>query len=416
MLCAAFLAACSHAGSESFSLQTVAGLSGSAVGAGTAYQVLYSFGQGARAKDGDSPLAGLVATKGSFYGTTASGGTTNGACSLGCGTVFRVDRTGHEQVVYRFKAGRDGAVPAAGLIVNGGLVGTTQYGGVENACPYGCGTVFRVSTDGKSETILHRFSGPNDGAGPVAGVVTIRSTFYGTAQYGGTITRLCASGCGIVYSIDKSGAERVLYRFKGGKDGSFPIGSLSVLGGKLYGTTQYGGTRTNFCETGCGTVFEMGTGGKKTVLYNFHYALGSPDAAFPAAGVIAFQGKLYGTTIGGGKSGNGAAFEVNLSSGHEKVLHSFHCCGAKGDGQYPVAALVALHGLLYGTTRNGGDSDKGTVFELHTSGTEQVIHSFGGKPDGGTPQASLVVNGKALFGTTTSGGDPSEGTVFKLVP
>ena len=81
-----------------------------------------------------------------------------------------------------------------------------------------------------------------------------------------------------------------------------------------------------------------------------------------------------------------------------------------------MAALIALHGLLYGTTRNGGDTDRGTLFELHASGAEQVIHSFGGKPDGSDPQAGLVVDGNALFGTTTSGGTPSEGTVFKLVP
>lgn len=399
----------------SFSPQTIEGLSGRPIDAGSAYRVLYSFGEHGRAKDGQAPLAGLVVTQGSFFGTTTYGGTTKPACPFGCGTVFRVSKTGHESVLYRFKADKDGAFPAAGLIVSDGLVGTTSGGGV-NACPDGCGTVFRVSTDGKSETILHRFAGPNDGAGPVAGLVTIGSTFYGTTQYGGTITRLCATGCGTVFSVDKSGAERVLHRFKGGKDGASPIGSLAVRDGKLYGTTQYGGDRTSFCETGCGTVFEIGTGGKKTVLYSFRYARGSADAAYPAGGVMELNGKFYGTTIGGGKSGDGAAFEVNPSSGDERVLHSFDCCGKKSDGQYPVAALIALHGLLYGTTRNGGDSDHGTVFELHTSGAEQVIHSFGGKPDGSSPQASLIVNGKALFGTTTNGGTESEGTVFKLVP
>src|SRR5467141_3795196 len=70
----------------------------------------------------------------------------------------------------------DGDLPIAGLVVLGNtLYGTATYGGSS-----GNGTVFKVNTDGTGFTNLHSFtagSGPyyaytnNDGANPLAGLV-----------------------------------------------------------------------------------------------------------------------------------------------------------------------------------------------------------------------------------------------------
>jgi uncharacterized repeat protein (TIGR03803 family) len=59
------------------------------------------------------------------------------------------------------------------------------------------------------------------------------------------------------------------------------------------------------------------------------------------------------------------------------------------DGAYPEAGPISdASGALYGTTVNGGPSDKGTVFKLtppSTAGypwTETVLYSFTGGSDG----------------------------------
>jgi uncharacterized repeat protein (TIGR03803 family) len=199
--------------------------------------------------DGAFPEAGLIDVAGTLYGTTYQGGTS------GAGTVFKVSTSGKESVLYSFK-GADGADPYAGLIaVNGTLYGTTQQGGSAGCeSGYGCGTVFELSTSGK-ERVLHRFKGGTDGADPYAGLIALNGTFYGTTWHGGDSSACSyssASGCGTVFEVNTSGNERVLYRFKGGKDGASPQAGLLAVKGVLYGTTGRGGSG---CE--CGTVFRI---------------------------------------------------------------------------------------------------------------------------------------------------------------
>jgi uncharacterized repeat protein (TIGR03803 family) len=361
-------------------------------------------------------MSDLRVTGGGLYGTTLYGGITNTGCAIGCGTIFRVDAFGHEHVLYRFKGGSDGAAPLAGVIIDGALYGTTSAGGGAAGCGGGCGTLFKAGASGTPETVLHAFSGGTDGADPVASVMRFGGILYGTTQYGGQNTRVCRSGCGTIFSMRPNGVEHVIYRFKGGKDGANPIAALYTYGGRLYGTTQYGGVSTPYCTTGCGTVFEISAAGTKKTLHAFHYSPASEDGAFPASGLVALRNKLYGTTLGGGKFAEGTVFEMDPSSGSERVVHSFTCCGTVTDGSYPVAGLLAVNGILFGTTRDGGTSNSGTIFEVRASGGETVLHDFGGKPDGATPSAGLVSLGSKLYGTAADGGSRSEGAVFALTP
>jgi uncharacterized repeat protein (TIGR03803 family) len=380
------------------------------------YLTVYNFGQSGKSNDGIRPMSDLEAFGGRLYGTTAYGGTTNANCAVGCGTIYSLDTSGNERVVYRFTGGKDGAAPLAGAVAGDVLYGTTSAGGGTAQCSGGCGTVFKVSASGRSESVLHAFGAGDDGASPVSGLARSGSIFYGTTQYGGRATPLCPSGCGTVFSIRPNGSERVIYRFNGGKDGANPVASLFAVGGHLYGTTQYGGRSTPFCATGCGTIFKISTDGVKKTLHAFAYAPSSKDGAYPAAGLVALRGKLYGTTIGGGKYGDGAIVEIDPSSNEERVVHSFECCGSISDGEHPVAALVSVNGALFGTTRDGGLSGKGTVFEFRVPGNETVLHSFDGKPDGATPSAALLSFGSKLYGTAADAGSRSEGSAFALRP
>jgi uncharacterized repeat protein (TIGR03803 family) len=411
LFCGAVLTACAHPYGTS-----LIPADGRNVASAGSYKSLYSFGQFGKADDGRRPSADLIAVGSEFFGTTEYGGTTDYACYVGCGTVFEVSAAGKERVVYRFTGGNDGAAPAGGLIdVNGVLFGTTTSGGTGAACSGGCGTIFELSTDGKSENVIYSFQGGTDGAGPVAGLVSFNGSLYGTTASGGQTTALCSTGCGTIFSVRTKGPESVVYAFKGGTDGAQPIARLIALDGALYGTTQYGGKTTALCATGCGTLFRFDAGGAKKILYSFKYTNTFGDGAYPVAGPTAVGAELYGTTMGGGKMGDGTVFKVNPSSGAETVLHSFSCCTTSTDGQYPFAHLTRVSNALYGITRDGGTTNKGVVFKISVSGSESILHDFSRKPDGAQPQASLLFHGGVLYGTTTAGGSRGEGSVFALI-
>jgi uncharacterized repeat protein (TIGR03803 family) len=340
-----------------------------------------------------------------IYGTTVGGG------EYQRGTVFSSTTNGKEKLPYSF-SNSDGNGPRGGLVdLNGTLYGTTTGG----PGSLGDGTVFSVTTSG-TESVLHSFAGyPTDGAYPQATLVDVNGTLYGTTEGGGTDC-LTFSGCGTVFSITKSGSERVLYSFKGGKDGEFPWASLIDVNGTLYGTTAQGGTDT------FGTVFSITTSGKEKVLHSFGF---SGDGNYPYASLIDVNGTLYGTTAYGGANDDGTVFSVS-TKGKELVLFSFDAT----DGEMPNAGLVDVNGTLYGTTLAGGayctvSSDGcGTLFSVTTAGAENVLHSFGKGKDGTHPYAGLVDLNGTLYGTTETGGKyehggspPDDGgTLFALTP
>jgi uncharacterized repeat protein (TIGR03803 family) len=258
--------------------------------------VLYGF---AAAPDGSHPEARLLNVNGTLYGTTVGGGShENCRYSFGCGTVFSITPGGKEKVLYSFGNGNDGELPAAGLIdVKGTLYGTTSTGGSGGCGRYvlGCGTVFSISPGGK-EKVLYSFGasylGGND---PAAGLVEVSGTLYGTTFSGG-LTGSCYTdgGCGTVFSITPSGREKVLYRFSG-PDGANPLATLLNVNGTLYGTTYVGGAYSK------GTVFSITRSGHETVLYSFGGS--AKDGDYPQSGLIDVNGTFYGTTSGGGAYG-----------------------------------------------------------------------------------------------------------------
>ena len=211
--------------------------------------VIYSFGGGPY--DGSAPVGPLVDLKGTLYGVTSGGGAYRGS-----GTVFKVTTSGKEHVLYNFKGKLkgDGEGPDAGLTdVSGVLYGTTRIGGSTNCngnkITSGCGTVFSVTTSGV-EKVLHRFE-QSDGLTPEAPLTARNGSLYGTTYAGGS-GECSPYGCGTVFAVTTSGAESVLYSFNGKSDGQSPIGGLTMLNGKLYGTTSIGGL-----PCGCGTVFRL---------------------------------------------------------------------------------------------------------------------------------------------------------------
>jgi uncharacterized repeat protein (TIGR03803 family) len=298
-----------------------------------------------------------------------------------------------------------GAVPVAALInVNGTLYGTTARGGSYGyGSRIGGGTAFSVTRAGINERVLYSFKSvsPSGSDGPAAPLIRVNDSLYGTTAGGGKYNG------GTVFSISTSGKnERTLHSFGNtlDSDGAQPLAGLIAVDGKLYGTTYQGGVY------GVGTVFSVRIANdNERVIHSFS---NRPDGAYPVAGLLDVSGALYGTTEYGGLNGGGAVFSIR--NGHEAVLYSFV---NRPDGNSPVASLITLNGTLYGTTLQGGSDsiNGGTVFSVSTAGTnERVLHSFGGGMDGSKPQASLAALKGALYGTTSAGGTGSYGTVFRV--
>jgi uncharacterized repeat protein (TIGR03803 family) len=258
--------------------------------------VLYNFTGGL---DGAEPFGGVARGGGNLlYGTTYIGGT------YGDGVVFKLSLEGAESVLHNFDGtSGDGALPASNLTRDsaGNLYGTTTAGGYSDA-----GTVFEVNAS-DAESIVYSFKGDPDGESPFGGglLTDTAGNLYGATTRGG------ADENGVLFKLSSEGAEDVLLSFNGPTGGGAPIDGLTRdTAGNLYGTTQWGGSGAG-CpgRQGCGVLFELTTGGTERVLHAFRLG-SSSDGANPLGGVIVGRsGNLYGTLSEGGAYGCGAVFK-----------------------------------------------------------------------------------------------------------
>jgi uncharacterized repeat protein (TIGR03803 family) len=378
--------------------------------------VLYSFPYDtstSTAPDGWFPQAGLVQGKdGNFYGVASEGGTGGLSCAdttglSGCGTVFKLTKTGTLTVLHSFCGGSgcgslttDGAEPTGRMVfgANGDLYGTTQVGGLFNGF-YNQGTIFRITTSG-AYTVLHVFSGnfgsTPDGANPAAGLI-LGSTgdFYGTTAAGG------ASKDGTVFKMTPAGTVTLLHSFTGSSDGSMPIGALvQASDGNLYGTCYSGGAN------GTGTVFRITTKGAFTKIYDFAAEAAPGNIGnFPKAGLIqASDGNLYGTAWEGGAfEVTGTVYQLTLA-GVGTLEASFD---ASTTGFAPLGALLqGSDGRLYVTLQNdGGENsddvqDQGAISVLDLGLDPPKPGAFEFSPIKGLVGAKITLRGSAFVGTT----------------
>jgi len=319
--------------------------------------------------DGTFPNDRLLLSGNTLYGTAQQGG------GSGAGTVFVLNTDGtsftnlHSFSALSSGTNNDGAYPIAGLILSGNtLYGTASRGGSS----FG-GTVFAVNTDGTGFTNLHSFTAlsassshtNSDGANPYAGLIGTGNTRYGTASLGG------ASGNGTVFAVNVDGTGFTNLHSFTYSDGAAPWAGLILSGHTLYGTAMQGG------RSGNGTVFAIntdGTGFTNLHVFTAHDASEiNADGACPNAGLILSGHYLYGTASKGGSSGYGTVFKIATNGVGFLNLHSFN----GSDGAIPVAVLTISGNTLYGTAAYGGISGNGTVFRVNTDATGfTMLYSF----------------------------------------
>ncbi len=307
----------------------------SPVGGGWVHTVLYSFTGGA---DGGEPYKGVTLdAAGNLYGTAVTGG--SGSCEGGCGVTYKLTKSGTtwtQSVIHAFTGGADGSGPGARVAVDnrGNVYGMTPTGGAN-----GLGAIYALHAKSNGSwafRVIHTFTGGSDGSSGSAGKLLLRGGhIYGAATTGGanaagvvfemtptrswrmgfqdplfiqgcsgrglSLTALCFSMRQVISTARLITAERmvwaqftnclsaatgewsetVLYSFQAGSDGNSSISNLVAdASGNLYGTTSEGGL-------GSGTIFKLtpGQGGTWTesIAHSFQ---GSPDGAFPYAGMV----------------------------------------------------------------------------------------------------------------------------------
>jgi hypothetical protein len=110
--------------------------------------------------------------------------------------------------------------------------------------------LFKIDTSGNF-TVLHSFTGGDDGDHPQGVISDSAGNLYLTTQ-GGNPTCTGGFGCGLVVKLDTAGNYTVLHKFNV-NGGNTPNGLvLDEKTGILYGAAAYGG----LC-TFCGTIFEI---------------------------------------------------------------------------------------------------------------------------------------------------------------
>ncbi len=415
---------------------------------GHTYLPLYAFKGGV--SDGAGPSGGLILVGTTLYGVTSVGGTYD------FGTIYSYNAFNNQyKTLYSFSGTRvsgrpDGAHPVGRLAYAGGVlygVTTAGYGvggSAMNTCfdQAGCGTVFSFAlgqdTATPTDTIIHTFTGLNDGAGPRAGLILSGNTLYGTTTFGGapdpvtgTLGCFGALGCGSIYSVDLSPTPTYtnLYFFNGGEnDGSAPATELTDGGaGILYGDTQAGGG-VGCGGGGCGTVYSL----------NVNAAATGPRSSVQPVLMTCFQGSLGSFPSGPlnvhrGVTGNARnvhrGFGVSLGGNHTKNSTGNTTCGTNSAAHAPGAGLDATRALaeagLGPVTAAYYSTVQGEVYSVDLStGNETVLTNFVQAFDpatctpatctGARASGQLVFLGGDLFGTTYSGGVYDSGTIFRL--
>ncbi|MDP4205513.1 MAG: T9SS type A sorting domain-containing protein [Bacteroidota bacterium] len=217
--------------------------------------------------------------------------------------------------------------------------------------------------------------------------------------------------CGVIfkYNLQSATITKVL-DFDDQDRGKYPQGGLILASnGKLYGLTKNGGVND------LGTLFEYDP--NTTVFVKKIDFDGKSNGQWPCGTLLqASADNLYGTTLKGGKNDAGILFVFNLQSG--QLIKKFDFDG-KETGDSPYASLIeASNGLLYGSTINGGQNNKGVLFSFDPSTDKfKKLVDFDSDINGEEPKGNLVQtsNGK-LYGTTTWGGAQNNGVLFEYDP
>ena len=219
---------------------------------------------------------------------------------------------------------------------------------------------------------------------------------------------------------------KVLHSFGNApKDGWQPWGSPTLLNGRLWGRTTYGGSprqsaviwsmipgkpKTYRIEHRFGRKVRYATGGRWLDLANPHHGWMRPGP----------DGRtLYGAALFGGRGGQGGVFAYNTVTHRYRVLRGFsgitptNPTGSPTDAGNPHSNSVPVtvksknrkkHTILVGMSAFGGANGNGALFRMGVDGRDfHVLHSFV-RETGDQPHGFVIQRGDVVYGMTRLGG------------
>jgi uncharacterized repeat protein (TIGR03803 family) len=341
---------------------------------GSNFQVLHSFTEATN--DGGGTPSGLASVNGVLVGTTEAGG------SAGDGVVYSMDTNGNDfQILHSFgTTTSDGQLPIGTLQVSGStLYGVTAEGGPPTTAG---GTIFSINTNGSSYETVYAFNGSTSStngtpAYPSSGLTLVGSTLYGVTAQGGP-----DPNGGTFYSIQTNGTQlTVLHDFTGvGSDGLFPGGDLTLIGGTLYGTTEFGGS-SGFVANGGGTVFSI-TG-----------------AAVLPAPVVTTPPPLLGSTVTLSAADPPGTFQWQVSSNNGLLYTDIAGATAL---TYSFTATATTNGSLYRvvfTEPTYTALTASTIVTVSTALTTPTVTT--------SPTSQTITAGGAVTFTAAASGNPA---------
>jgi len=239
---------------------------------------------------------------------------------------------------------------------------------------------------------------------PVGKLVLSGNTLYGMTSG----TYYPVTNYGNIYSVNTDGTGfKVLWNFNESYDsnGAYPYGSLTLVGGKLYGMTSSGGVN------GTGNIFKINTDGSGYHdLWDFDYG-GDTNGSDPNAALLQIGKKLYGMTEEGGIDNDGNIFSIDTDGSNYHDILDFNY----SNGAEPEGSLINSAGVLYGMSNYGGANGDGNAFRIDTDGTHFVDLIDFNNINGGYPEGSLTLSGNKLFGMTADGGGGyDDGVIFSV--
>jgi uncharacterized repeat protein (TIGR03803 family) len=360
---------------------------GGLFGAGTLFKI--EVGNFTKIADLDPSIHGsniqtdlLTLTDGTFITATSSG------AANGSGAILSFEENGNVEVLFAFNGATTGSNISGSLAYDSGA--NIIYGLCSNGGQNGLGTAFKYVINSEIFSVIHEFTGAEDGSFPQGGLALgDNGILYGTAQFGGSLNQ------GTIFSINPiENNFQVIYELNNSSsDGRYPMGRLiQAESGLLLGTCSEGGA------SGTGTIFSCSTSGVYTRL---HSLSASANGGFPKSGLTdGDDGFYYGVTEFGAANGFGSLYRIGETGGFVKLRDMEYTT----DGSNPLGSLLLMEdGDLVGSTSSGGANNFGTVFTYNSDSGLIKIHDFSLPLEGSGPNGSII-SGSDFFGVTASGG------------
>lgn len=225
----------------------------------------------------------------------------------------------------------------------------------------------------------------------------------------------CATGLALCAASAVAGPGVTVLHGFGYDEGQYPIGRLLYgSDGRIYGTTYGGGAAR------LGTAFAVAKDKTFTLLHSFK----GEDGNSLNGGLIQLaDGSLLGTTPQGSycvgtlcSNFGGSVFVMSADGSGFATLRRFPGSGVP-EGSGPGTLVDGGDGYFYGTTNSGGAHGLGTVFKTARDGSLVTLHSFDGV-NGSTPGPLLTRGSDGYFyGSLRYGANSYDaGAIFRIAP